>query len=173
MAESTQFAKSASAPARNRCATFRQNNKICKLMKLKSMLTLILISFSLTSFNDSEIVSKNGIQFFDGNWNEALKEAKSQNKNLFLDIYASWCGPCKQLKNKTFKDAEVGNYFNQNFINVRIDGETEEGIKLVKKYQVNSYPTLFIIDKNGNKLTKTTGFVKPYILINFGRRIVP
>jgi len=114
-----------------------------------------------------------GITFFKGTFKEALAKAKTENKPIFLDVYATWCGPCKQLKRKTFTDAEVGNYFNAHYINIAIDGETAEGEELVRKYQIQGYPTLLILDKNGKLLTQQVGFVEPHILVNFGKRIVP
>lgn len=140
--------------------------------KLKIVL-IFLFSIGLSSFKAPNFESRNGIIFFKGTWAEALQAAKAENKYIFLDVYATWCGPCKELKNKTFKDSDVGDYFNKNFINVRIDGEKEEGQHLGRKYQVNSYPTLLIVDYKGNRVAKTTGFMKPRILINFGRRVVP
>lgn len=142
-------------------------------MKLSKIIILFLLAFVLTSFKSSNSTKKGGIIFFKGTWAEALQAAKAENKYIFLDVYATWCGPCKELKNKTFKDSDVGDYFNKNFINVRIDGEKEEGQHLGRKYQVNSYPTLLIVDYKGNRVAKTTGFMKPRILINFGRRVVP
>lgn len=135
---------------------------------------LLFITLLLVSFTSSEkMVYKKGIDFFKGTYTEALAKAKEENKPVFLDVYASWCGPCKKLKKTTFKDEEVGDYFNKNFICIAIDGETEEGKAILDKYRVRSYPTLIIADYEGNMRTKTTGFVKPHILINFGKRIVP
>lgn len=135
---------------------------------------LLFITLLLVSFTSSEkVVYKKGIDFFKGTYTEALVKAKEENKPVFLDVYASWCGPCKKLKKTTFKDEEVGEYFNKNFICIAIDGETEEGKAILDKYRVRSYPTLIIADYEGNMRTKTTGFVKPRILINFGKRIVP
>ena len=128
-----------------------------------------LTSFTTKTYDDGKA---KGIDFFKGSWEKALQKAKHEDKYLFIDFYATWCGPCKQLK-KTFKDKEVGAYFNKNFINISIDGETKEGRELMHSYQITSYPTLLIVDANGNIKTKSTGFMKPYILINFGRRIVP
>ncbi|MBW6479654.1 MAG: thioredoxin family protein [Bacteroidales bacterium] len=50
--------------------------------------------------NHSHENGKNeGMVFFTGTWDEALAQAKKENKLIFLDIYASWCAPCKMLKN--------------------------------------------------------------------------
>lgn len=140
---------------------------------MKKILILFFTLLSLSFTLSEKEVYKKGINFFKGSYTEALAKAKLENKPVFLDVYASWCGPCKKLKKTTFKDEAVGEYFNKNFICVAIDGETEEGNAILHKYNVRSYPTLIIADYEGNMRTKTTGFVKPQILINFGKRIVP
>ena len=128
-----------------------------------------LTSFKIKTYDDGKA---KGIDFFKGSWEKALQKATDEDKYLFIDFYATWCGPFKQQK-KTIKDKEEGANFNKNFISISIDGETKEGSELMYKYQINSYPTLLIVDYNENIKTKSTGFMKPYILINFGRRIVP
>lgn len=40
----------------------------------------------------------------------------------------------------------VGYYYNQTFINLKIDAEEGEGITLAKKYGVRSYPTYAFVD---------------------------
>jgi len=141
------------------------------LRKLSKAICLVAI-LSCVAFSSEERDAK-GIQFFKGNFKEALEESRKSGKPIFIDVYADWCGPCKQLKRSTFKDASVGDYFNKNFICIGIDGETDEGKGIRKFYDINSYPTLLITNSNGKLLTRAEGFMKPYILINFGRRIVP
>jgi len=141
-------------------------------MKNNKILLLLLLAFVLSSFGDTT-TTKKGINFFKGSWEEALLKAKEENKFIFLDVYATWCGPCKKLKRTSFRDADVGTYYNKNFINVTIDGEKGEGLHLARRYGVTAYPTLLIVDPQGRKRAKSTGFKKPYILINFGRRVVP
>ena len=34
---------------------------------------------------------------FKGTFEEALKKAQAEKKDLFVDFYADWCGPCKAL----------------------------------------------------------------------------
>jgi len=117
------------------------------------------------SYNENE----QGIQFIEANWGKALQEAKQQKKLIFIDAYASWCGPCKLLKRNTFPDKEAGAFFNKNFINVAIDMEKGDGPALAEKFQVTAYPTLIITDWDGNIVTYTRGYIKPKQLIEFGQ----
>lgn len=138
---------------------------------------LAFIAFGIYSFKNPKVDFKenpaDGIQFFKGTFQEALEKAKTENKPIFLDIYATWCGPCKMLKKHTFSDREVGDYYNANYINIAVDGETKEGSELANNYRIQGYPTLLILDKNGNQVAEQVGFVEPHILVNFGKRIVP
>lgn len=140
-------------------------------MKIKHYLILASLLYLFSSFTEAPF--KKGIHFYKGSFEDALVKAQQENKPVFIDFYASWCGPCKALKRTTFKDAKVADYYNEHFINVSIDAESKQGINIARYYKIASYPTLIITDHNGRKLTSTTGFKKPYILINFGRRIVP
>lgn len=119
--------------------------------------------------DNSSIDKSQGIQFIESNWNQALAEAKNQKKLIFLDAYASWCGPCKMLKRNTFPDKEAGEFFNKNFTNVAIDMEEGDGPGLAMKYGVNAYPTLVIADSDGNMVTYTQGYITPKQLIEFGK----
>ena len=140
-------------------------------MKIKHFLLLTGIVFFFSSYTETPI--KKGIDFYKGSFEDALAQAQKENKAVFIDFYTTWCGQCKILKRTSFKDADVGDYYNKNFINVAIDAESKEGVRIARYYGVSSYPTLVIADYNGRKITSTTGVKKPYILINFGRRVVP
>ena len=135
------------------------------------ILTSILIGLLASSYTEAPY--KKGIHFYKGSFEEALAQAEKEKKPVFVDFYATWCAPCKALKRTSFKDGDVGDYYNKNFINVSIDAESKEGKHIARYYGVGSYPTMVITDYNGRKITSTSGFKKPYILISFGRRVIP
>ena len=87
-----------------------------------------------------------GIHFFYGTWSETIEKAASENKLIFIDFYTQWCGPCYNMAKDVFTNLEVGQFYNQHFINVKIDAENGEGIELARKYKVRSYPTYAYID---------------------------
>ena len=84
----------------------------------------------------SEEVS--GISFQEMSWTDALAKANKNERLIFVDCYTSWCGPCKKMAKDVFTNAEVGDYFNAHFLNLKIDMEKGEGPALAKKYQVKA-----------------------------------
>lgn len=136
---------------------------------------LILSSFSTTTNstilrNEKPPVKSVPITFIENAFPAALKKAKAERKFIFVDAYAVWCGPCKQLKNTTFKDSQTADFFNKNFINLSIDMEKGQGISLAEQWEVNEYPTLLVLDYNGKVVVRSTGFLDAKQLSALGKR---
>ncbi|MDR1274096.1 MAG: thioredoxin family protein [Odoribacteraceae bacterium] len=88
---------------------------------------------------------------------EALKAAKKSNKYIFVDCYTTWCGPCKYMADNIFTRADVGEFFNERFINVKFDMESGEGPEMAKRYHVSAYPTFLILHPDGTVRHKIVG----------------
>lgn len=112
------------------------------------------------------------IEFFEGSFEDALKVAKAKDKLVFMDAYATWCGPCRILERQVFTDPAVGDFFNEHFINVRVDMEKGEGRGLAGKYEVNAYPTLLFLNADGTIINKTVGFRNSGQLIALGNEVL-
>ncbi|WP_233164556.1 thioredoxin family protein [Pedobacter sp. ASV28] len=92
-------------------------------------------------------------------WSTVLEQAKKENKMIFLDAYATWCGPCKQMDAETYTNQAVADFYNANFINVKYDMEKGEGAMLADRYYVSAYPNLIFINPDGVMLHKGVGFL--------------
>ena len=112
---------------------------------------ILLLSISYLAINAQ------GIAFFKGTFEEAKAYAQKEDKLIFMDAYAAWCGPCKRMAKNVFPTKEAGDFFNENFVNVKMDMEKGEGRPLAKKYSVGSYPTLLFLDYNGEVIYQTKG----------------
>ncbi|WP_217371890.1 thioredoxin family protein [Spirosoma rhododendri] len=99
-----------------------------------------------------------GIKFFTGSWKAVLAEAKRQNKPVFVDIYTTWCGPCKLMAKEAFPNPQVGEKFNSSFINYQLDAEKGEGIEVAKKYAVDAYPTALYVSASGDLIYRAVGY---------------
>lgn len=97
------------------------------------------------------------IEFQYLSFKEVLAKARETNREIFVDCYTSWCGPCKQMAREVFTIDSVADYFNTRFINVKYDLEKEER-ELVQKYGISGYPTFLILDGNGKELRRLSGY---------------
>ena len=50
-------------------------------------------------------------------------------RKIFIEIYAAWCGPCKMMDKKTFRDKYVVSAMNENYYAVKLDGERMDTIR--------------------------------------------
>lgn len=122
---------------------------------MKKFLFFHLILFStLTLFGQSSTE----IDFIKDDWNAILAQATAENKMVFVDAYTTWCGPCKLMDKKTFSNDLVATYFNETFINAKIDMEKGEGPELARKYGISAYPTLLFVNGQGNAVHRGLGF---------------
>lgn len=98
------------------------------------------------------------VKWEEGTLNLALKKAKESGKELvFLDCYATWCGPCQYMAKSVFTTKEAGDYFNKKFVNIKIDMEKGEGINLARQFKIQGYPTFIILNSNGKELGRIVG----------------
>ena len=99
-----------------------------------------------------------GIQFFKGTFDEALVKAKEEKKLIFVDFYAVWCGPCKQMVEKVFVDEEVGKFMNDKFVCMQVDVEKAGWQKeTAEKYNVTVLPTLIFFKADASVVTRLAG----------------
>lgn len=114
-----------------------------------------------------------GIVFLDNPvWTSVLEQAKKENKIIFFDAYATWCGPCKMMDEQTYTDSQVAEFYNRNFINVKYDMEKGEGPLLADRYYVNAYPNLIFISPEGILLHKAVGFLPSNEFLALGQKAI-
>ena len=131
------------------------------------ILVLAFLGFiSLSSFAQT---TTSGIVFFEGEWKEILTKAKAEDKLIFLDAYTDWCGPCKKMNKEVFSDQKVGDFYNEQFINVKMNMEKGEGQRLAIKYNVDKYPSLLFIDSNGKSVHQVVGYHPVPKFLNLGK----
>jgi thiol-disulfide isomerase/thioredoxin len=102
-------------------------------------------------------MSAQGIDFFKGEWEAALEQARNQDKLIFVDAYATWCGPCKRMAADVFPDPQVGAFYNRNFISLKIDMEAPENATFRARYPVAAFPTLYYISPDGEVVQSVKG----------------
>ncbi|MGW8123070.1 thioredoxin family protein [Roseivirga echinicomitans] len=133
---------------------------------------LLIISFFISTL----LLANDTINFNEvksaKDWENVLEMAKAQNKLLFVDAYADWCVYCHQLDEEVYTNTQVISYFNDNFINVKFDTESEYGMELAYEYKIYSLPTLLFITAKQETFDTILGFIPAPQLLAYGHRAV-
>lgn len=137
-------------------------------MKISTTFLLLLVGILQLSAQ-SHSADEPGISFNDNiQWKQALQMAEQENKVIFVDAYTTWCGPCKMMDKRVFTDPQVGEFFNANFIPVKMDMEKGEGIELAQKYGVRAYPSFLFVDSRGEVVHRGVGYQAPEVFLKLG-----
>jgi thiol-disulfide isomerase/thioredoxin len=94
----------------------------------------------------------------------ALAEAGRTGKRVFVDFETTWCGPCKEMDRWVYTAADVVAAA-ADVIAVKLDGDEQRD--LVKRYAVKGYPTLLLLDGQGEVLRREVGYQGVAAMVKF------
>ncbi|WP_034062345.1 thioredoxin family protein [Lacinutrix jangbogonensis] len=122
------------------------------------------------------------------NWvtlEEAVELQKKKPKKIMMDVYTSWCGPCKMLDRNTFQNKDVATYVNKHYYAVKFNAEGNDvlefkeqtfqnpnydpakakrrnsGHELARYFSIKSFPTIVFLDEKADFIAPIIGYKKP------------
>jgi thioredoxin-related protein len=102
-------------------------------------------------------------------WTEIKAKAKTTNKFIFVDCYATWCGPCHQMDRDIFPTESVGKFMNAHFVSVQVQMDSTGhdsqmvnswrpiGRMFMSLYHISAFPTFLIFNPEGEIVHKYIG----------------
>ncbi|MEQ8854665.1 DUF255 domain-containing protein [Gimesia sp.] len=123
-------------------------------MRARNLLVLTLSFVFLQSFTPALRADEISWQT---NLKQAALQARAQEKSMFIQIGASWCGYCHKMDKETFKDQKVIKHINSCFIPLRVDAD--ENPEFVEAIGVAGLPTTVIISPELKVVKKLSGYV--------------
>ncbi len=136
-------------------------------MRPSTLLLLAAMFFSsfsvsgMNGYNSTNPAPDNTVKFHNGSFESAMTKASEEGKLFFVEFYADWCTPCKWMDKTTFRDKDVIDLMNSNYVALKLDIETEEGSDLKNQYSVRMLPTIIIFNAKGEMIERVEKTLSP------------
>ena len=89
---------------------------------------------------------------------DAVREmAIKSGKLVFIDLYASWCPPCRMMEREVFSRKDVGDFMQQRFVAAKYDTDKPTGKELMRRYGSGAIPLYLVFDTQGELLGRIQG----------------
>jgi len=142
-------------------------NSMNNIKPIAIALGLCLVLVAAAWAGDEKTSKAQEIQWLE--YDEGLAKAKAENKPLFTNFTATWCGWCKKMNKTTFKDPQIVQRLSEDFVAVKVFGDSNDtlnidGYVITEKnlakaeFKVQGYPTYWFLNPGGEKLGYVSGF---------------
>jgi len=139
-------------------------------MQKPGFFILLVLIFPILAVAQPKV---NGINFAKNlSWDEIINKAKNENKYVFVDIYATWCGPCKKMDLEVYNKDTVGTFMNANFISIKVQLDTSakdnsyirswysRAKSICREYNVHIFPTFLFFAPTGKLAFRDAGYIE-------------
>lgn len=126
----------------------RRENVSFVLRLVQATLAIIVLAVPIAGAADDWI---------HGDLEQAMAAAVECDGQVLLDVYTTWCGPCRRLVEEVFP-TDVFAAAADGMILAKVDAESGSGPEIARRYSVVGYPTVLVLDAHGEELGRLFGF---------------
>lgn len=127
---------------------------------IRGYITIIALILSIPNLLDGQIPELNYTKSF----TKALKQAQQEDKLIFAFVYTSWSMPSTRMEETTLKDGTIVDELNSGYINLFINASRNSDF--TEEFNIHVFPSMLILDKWGNSVIRTSGFMTASEFIN-------
>jgi thioredoxin 1 len=131
--------------------------KLTKIIGTLLVMGLVSITTPAGVFAESGQIAWVGYQ-------DGMEQIKNGSRKGFLHFYTTWCAYCKIMNEKTFTDAGVIRYLNENFVPIYIDAEVDKAV--ARTYGADKFPFSIFLDETGAAIGNRPGYIPPDVLLD-------
>ena len=141
-------------------------------MKLFVILSIAL--FATVNVYGQTSIKKNEMTW--NSFNTGIKEAKTSQKKVLIDVYTDWCTWCKKMDATTYTDPKVQKYLKKHFVIIKLNaegngtisyaGQTLSPAEFSQGMGVNGYPATLFLNSDGSPITILPGYSEPSMFIH-------
>jgi thioredoxin-related protein len=126
-------------------------------IKLRTLGLFCLLAIGFMIATNEGNAASNSVKWY--SFDEGMALGQSQEKKIFMHFWAEWCGYCRRMEKKTFRNSSVITYLNDNFISIKVNFDTER--RLVSMFKVRGLPDNWFFSKDRKDIKHQPGYIPP------------
>ena len=111
---------------------------------------LTAIYFGNVAYQSSlgrQALAKTGLQSL--SLPEAIRVARTEKKQILVDVSAIWCPVCRALDQSVFSNVDVQEVIKNHYVFCRLEYQSPEGTSFLRDHEAQGFPNLWVLDRNG------------------------
>jgi thioredoxin-related protein len=152
-----------------------------KIFLALGIATIVVVAQSFLSAMQTPSEEKEAVHWY--TFSEAVELQKKDPRPIMVDVYTSWCGPCKMMSKNTFGNPNIADYLNKNYYPVKFNAETFDSVSFngytfknknapgthrpVHDFAISildgklSYPSIVFLNEQVQRIQVITGYYQP------------
>jgi thioredoxin-related protein len=140
-------------------------------MAVSARLSLLFLFIPSMLYSQKKV--NKGVHFEkEAGLHDVKDQAKREGKYIFIDCFATWCGPCKLMDAEVYTEERVGDYMNAHFLSIRLQMDTSkaddgdvrgayaDAKSVDSQYRITAFPTYLFLSPDGKAVHRATGYEK-------------
>lgn len=129
-------------------------------------LCMLLLSTKPISIESSQVM------FTTEDFDKVLGKAYSEYKYIFMNTNAQSCMRCPAMNSQLFKDPQVADFYNSQFINYYLDLDNFKYSNFGSIHNLDNHPAMFFFAPNGLIKKRVVNVLSPEELIALGNIVI-
>jgi thioredoxin-related protein len=122
----------------------------------------IVLSIGLAVLQWPAASASNSIRWY--GYDEGMALGRNHNKKVVIHFYADWCGYCRKMDRKTYRNRKVADFLGSHFVAIRVNTDKEPRIASI--YGVRGLPSTWFLTGKGEKISNLPGYIAPDLFMD-------
>jgi thioredoxin 1 len=101
-------------------------------------------------------------------YDEGLATAQAEGSLVLVEFYADWCGRCRDFEQETWRNPDISQFINEEFICIKVDVDLNSTLR--NMFHVTSLPTVVFLSSSGVEVGRI-GYVSASAFLDYATEI--
>jgi len=106
------------------------------------------------------------------NYTKIFQTALRKKRPIFISFYTDWCTTCPFMNDEMIRKQPIVKLLEDEFVSYIVDAESAGGYKLANEYKIAAYPTILLLNSEGEEISRYVGLADEYKVMQLSKSAI-